>query len=68
MPLVTRTTTSGNIIKQDTEPTDKTDGTLWIDTSTDPPVANIANGTSYSVLAVLIGSIPLPIDKAAVAL
>jgi len=64
MPLVTRTTTAGNIIKQATEPTDKTNGTVWVDTSEDPPVTNIANGTSYSVLAILVGSVPLSLDKA----
>ena len=47
MPLVTRTTTAGNIIKQDTQPDDKTNGTIWIDTSSDPPTFAVANGTEY---------------------
>jgi len=54
MPLVTRTTTQGNIFKQDTEPDDKTDGSLWIDTSVDAPSLSVANGTTYKALQMAI--------------
>ena len=47
MPLVTRTTTQGNIFRQIAEPDDKTDGSLWVDISVDPPSISVANGTSY---------------------
>ena len=51
MPLVTRTTIAGNIIKQDEEPTDKTLGTVWVDTGDSPPSINVADGTSYKMPA-----------------
>jgi len=50
MPLVTRTTTQGNIFKQDTEPDDKTNGSLWVDTSVDAPAISVANGTTYKAI------------------
>lgn len=59
MPLVTRTTTQGSIIKQDEEPTDKSNGTLWINTSTDSPTIAIANGTDYKGLRMQLGTNPV---------
>jgi len=54
MPLVTRTTTQGNIFKQDTEPDDKTNGSLWVDTSVDAPSLSVANGTKYKAIQVAL--------------
>jgi len=54
MPLVTRTTTQGNIFKQDTEPDDKTNGSLWVDTSVDAPALSVGNGTTYKALQVAL--------------
>jgi len=54
MPLVTRTTTQGNIFKQDTEPDDKTNGSLWVDTSVDAPAISVANGTTYEAVQVAL--------------
>lgn len=56
MPLVTRTTTAGNVIKQDSEPDDKTKGTIWIDTSDSPNSINVANGTSYESPSIKVSS------------
>ena len=61
MPLVTRTTTAGNIIKQDTQPDDKTNGTIWIDTSSDPPTFAVANGTEYGAPRLLVNGTKIPI-------
>lgn len=62
MPLVTRTTTQGSLFKQDTEPDDKTNGVLWIDTSSDFPTLAVANGTSYNAPRVLISPSKIPIE------
>jgi len=47
MPLVTRSASSGTVLVSATEPDDKTNGTIWIDISTNPPTVKVANGTSY---------------------
>jgi len=49
MPLVTRTTSNASVFKQDTEPADKTNGNIWLNTSNDPPSLKVANGTTYDV-------------------
>lgn len=54
MPLVTRTTTQGSLFKQITEPDDKTNGSLWVDTSVDAPSLSVANGTVYKALQVAL--------------
>ncbi len=54
MPLVTRTTTQGNIFKQDTEPDNKTNGSLWVDTSVDAPALSVADGTVYKAIQVAL--------------
>jgi hypothetical protein len=56
MPLVTRTTTAGNIIVQDAEPTDFTDGTIWIDSNDSPNTINVATGTAYTRPAIKVGT------------
>lgn len=48
MPLVTRNTGAGNIYVDSTQPSDVTNGTIWIDTSSSPPEAKVADGSSYS--------------------
>jgi len=55
MPLVTRTTTQGNIFKQDTEPDNKENGSLWVNTSLDAPSLAVSNGTIYKPMQVLLG-------------
>ena len=60
MPLVTRTTTAGNLYKQDAEPDDKTDGAVWIDTNDAPNTINIATGTEYREPAIKIGGTVIP--------
>ena len=65
MPLVTRTTTQGNIFKQDTEPDDKTLGSLWIDTSVDAPAISVGDGTNYVPIQVALknnGLSPITIE------
>jgi len=65
MPLVTRTTTQGNIFKQDTEPDDKTTGSLWVDTSVDAPALSVGDGTNYVPIQVALrnnGASPIPIE------
>ena len=62
MPLVTRTTTTGNVIKQNTEPDDKTNGTVWIDTSSDPPTFAVANGVQYGAPRLLMGTAKVPAE------
>lgn len=65
MPLVTRTTTQGNIFKQVTEPDDKTTGSLWVDTSVDAPALSVADGTNYVPIQVALrsgGASPVPVE------
>ena len=64
MPLVTRTTTTGSWKVQDTEPSDKTNGTGWIDTSTTPANLKMGNGSSFEVIAIQLGSNAIQLDKA----
>ena len=49
MPLVTRTSIAGEVLKQDEEPSNKTNGTIWVDTGDSPPSINVADGSKYNM-------------------
>lgn len=53
-PLVTSTTFNANVFRQDTEPTGVTEGDIWVDTSQDPPVIKVYDGSSFSQSGITI--------------
>jgi len=56
MPLVTRTSIQGSVFTDTTEPTDKTAGSIWVDTSTTRPRIYVADGSDYIVPGIPVGS------------
>lgn len=62
MPLVTRRAEQGSLFSNPTEPTDKTNGNLWIDTSSDAPTLAVSNGTNYVGPKILINTQKVPIE------
>lgn len=66
MPLVTRTTVSGNVYRQATEPSDWQNGDLWVDTDNGQVYVNV-NGTATLVqLAAVTANRLLVSDSAGV--
>jgi len=62
MPLVTRRAEQGSLFSNATEPTDTTNGNLWVDTSTDAPTLSVSNGTNYIGPKILIKTTKVPIE------
>lgn len=68
MPLVTRTSGNSTVFRSDTEPSDFTEGNIWIDTSVTPNVLYVANGTDYVIQGIAINDTVISLEKAIIAL
>lgn len=60
MPLVTRQANQGKVFSQNSEPGDRQNGQIWIDTSTDSPSISTSNGTDYNNIQIKVGGVNIP--------
>ena len=51
MTILTTSLNPEYVYTQATEPTDKTIGKIWVDTSTTPPTTKVSDGTNYNALS-----------------
>lgn len=61
MPLVTRTSGNASVFKDTTEPSDKSNGNIWMDTNDSPASLSVADGSNYVDAKVKVGSQAVPV-------
>ena len=51
------------VFTQDNTPTDLTEGKIWVDTSTDPPITKVSDGTTYNSIGASVDGITIGLNE-----